>query len=58
MIRSRTQKEASAYRMLQNAYTSGLKDDAAIDFAVAAMGEDSRALIARVHTAEFRIAWP
>jgi hypothetical protein len=52
-IRSRLQLEQSARRLLQNAFAQGCDDDAAIDFAVSAMGQEHKALVVRVLARDF-----
>jgi len=54
IVRSRAQLEQSALRLLRNALARGQNADAAIAFAVAAMGADHAGLVARVWAREFK----
>jgi hypothetical protein len=59
MTRSRSQLEATALRLLRQAYSIGwTSDDLMIDFAAQAMGEDMRPLIGRVHARYYAITTP
>lgn len=59
MVRSLAQQEAAALQLIRNAYAVDYTSDAlAVDFAVAALGEDSRALVERVFADKFKIAGP
>ena len=58
MVRSLAQQEQAARQLLRNAFATGCDDDAAIDFAASAMGEDARPLIGRVLARDFKIAGP
>ena len=58
MTRSRVQQEQSARQLLKNAFAQGLDDDGMIDFATAALGEELRPLIGRVHAREFTATRP
>jgi hypothetical protein len=54
IVRSRAQLEQSALHLLRNALAQGKNADAAIAFAVAAMGADHAGLVARVFAREFK----
>ena len=55
IVRSRAQLEASARQLLRNAIAQpGVTDDAAIAFAVAALGKEHAGLVARVWAREFK----
>jgi len=54
IVRSRAQLEASALRLLRNALAQDKNADAAIAFAVAAMGADHAGLVGRVWAREFK----
>jgi hypothetical protein len=55
LTRSRDQLEQTAHNLLRQAYAEGWNtDDLAIDYATAAMGEEYRPLIGRVHAREFK----
>lgn len=58
MVRSHAQKQASARTLLQNAIAQGLNDEAAIAWAVAAMGEENRALVQKVWDTHFKLYGP
>jgi len=57
-IRSHLQLEQSIRRLLQNAFAQGCDDDAAIDFTVAAMGQERKKLVVRVLAREFKPTEP
>ena len=53
---SRAEKERTALNMIRQAFANGWKTDAlAIDYAVAAMGQDDHKLIERIYENEFKI---
>jgi hypothetical protein len=58
MVRTGSQLRLSALTLLRNAYAQGLTDAAALDFAVAAMGAEYRALIEGVWAKHFRLMGP
>jgi hypothetical protein len=59
IVRSRAQLEASALRLLRNAMSQpGMTDDAAIAFAVAAMGKENAGIVARVWAKHFTTTEP
>ena len=58
-VRSRAQLEQSALRLLRNAIAQpGVTDDAAIAFAVAALGKEHAGLVARVWARHFTTTEP
>ena len=59
LTRSLAQKEQTARNFLRQAYAAGWNtDDLVIDYAAAAMGEEYRPLIGRVHAREFKTFTP
>ena len=54
-MRSFARLEQSAVTLLRNAFAQGADDDAAIDFATAAMGAEHRPLIGRALARHFKI---
>jgi hypothetical protein len=53
---SRAEKERTARNLIRQAFANGWATDAlAIDYAVAAMGQDARPLVVRVYEKEFKI---
>lgn len=51
-------QEASALRLIRNAFAQGLDDAACVDFATAALGEEHRATVQRVFDRHFKIMGP
>lgn len=58
MVRYLAQQEQAARQLLRNAFATGCDDEAAIDFAASAMGQNDRPVIVRVLARDFKIAGP
>lgn len=59
IVRSRAQLEASALKLLRNAMSQpGVTDDAALAFAVSAMGTENAGIVARVWAKHFTTTEP